>query len=86
MDDIVSISNITYKQVQPGLRVVAVNGEPIGVLRGNFATGFWAYTNDSTQLEGTFAFPEEAAEVLALEVSMRIPASEVRAPTVRRLT
>lgn len=85
MDDIVSISNITYKQVRPGLRVVAVDGAPIGVLRGNFATGFWAYTNDSTQLEGTFTFPEEAAEVLSLEVCMRAP-SEVRAPTVRRLT
>jgi len=71
MDDIASISNITYKQARPGLRVVFNGDEVIGVLRGNYATGFWAYTNDSTLIPGTFAIPEEAAEVLSLEVTLR---------------
>lgn len=71
MDDIVSISNITYKRVHPDLYVVAYGNEKIGVLRGNYSTGFWAYHNDGSQVAGTYAIPAEAAEMLSLEASFR---------------
>ena len=71
MDDTSRISNIAYMRTHHGFYVVACGSEKVGTLRGNHATGFWAYLNDGTQIAGTYAFPGEAAEVLVLEAAMR---------------
>jgi hypothetical protein len=48
----------------------AVGNDKIGTARGDYAIGFEAFALDGRQIRGTFATPEQAAEVLALEVSL----------------
>lgn len=55
---------------------VAIEIDPVfgirmtGRIKGDYATGFWAYTLDGEQLLPTFWTPDDAAEVLALEFAI----------------
>jgi hypothetical protein len=49
---------------------VAVGNDKIGTAPGDYAIGFEAFGLDGRGVRGTFAIPVQAAEVLALEVSL----------------
>ena len=65
-----TMNSIGYASIRPGLYHVAVGNDKIGTARGDYAIGFAAFALDGRQIRGTFATPEQAAEVLALEVSL----------------
>mgnify|MGYP001792262803 FL=1 len=64
------MNGIGYASIRPGLYQVAVGNEKIGTARGDYAIGFEAFAINGRQVCGTFATPEQAAEVLALEISL----------------
>jgi hypothetical protein len=65
-----TMNSIGYVSIRPGLYHVAVGNDKIGTARGDYAIGFEAFALDGRLIRGTFATPEQAAEVLALEVSL----------------
>jgi hypothetical protein len=67
------MNSIGFASIRPGLYHVAVGNEMIGTARGDYIIGFEAFAINGRQVRGTFATPEQAAEVLALEVSMSDP-------------
>lgn len=80
------MKNVVWSKVHAGLYVVTLGDEKLGTVRGDYRTGFWAHLNGGENLNGTFSAPSEAAEVLALHVSLRAStSSEVSAPAVRPL-
>lgn len=64
------MDSIGLASVRPGLYHVAVGNHKIGTMRGDYVVGFGVYALDGRRVRGTFATPEQAAEVLALEVSL----------------
>jgi hypothetical protein len=68
-----TMNSIGYASIRPGLYHVAVGNDKIGTARGDYVIGFEAFAINGRQVRGTFATPEQAAEVLALEVSLSDP-------------
>ena len=64
------MNSIGYASIRPGHYHVAVGNDKIGTARGDYAIGFEAFALNGRQIRGRFATPEQAAEVLALEVSL----------------
>lgn len=60
-----------FALLRPGVWGVAVGDRAVGRVRGDYAAGFEAVLLDGTVLPGVFTDPEPAAEVLALEASLR---------------
>lgn len=65
------MNNMGYVSIRPGHYHVAIDNEKIGTLRGDYAIGFEAIDIRGQQVGETFATPGQAAEVLALETSLR---------------
>ena len=65
-----SMTSIGYASIRPGVYHVAVGNDKIGTARGDYVIGFVAFAINGRQIRGTFATPEQAAEVLALEVCL----------------
>lgn len=70
------MSQIAYAKVTPG-HYVAIVGDELagrikmtGHIRGDYSTGFWAYTLNGVRLLREFDTPDDAAETLALEFAL----------------
>jgi hypothetical protein len=58
---------VSIAQVRRGEHVAVQDDQVVGRIVGDYATGFWAIRTDGLRVPETFATPDEAAEVLALE-------------------
>ena len=65
------MNTMGYVSIRHGLYHVAIGNEKIGTVCGGYDIGFEVFDIHGQQVRGTFATPEQAAEVLALEVSLR---------------
>lgn len=64
-------SPVVFAQLRPGEWVVAVGDSTVGRVRGDYAAGFQGRLDDGQWLPAVHAELSVAAEVLALEASLR---------------